>query len=523
MIQTKPSIHLNSLKEMRIVRYFAYSRSRQVLLLASASILFLIATYSWFISFGLMTRWPPPQSYYVYDQLANAFRQGQLSLEKKPSAALLALPDPYDPAARAGILIQKDYSLYHGKYYLYFGPAPALLLIIVKLFVVGQISDQYLVFAFVCGIGIVQSLIVINVWKRFFHTLPVWIIPLSILFSGLVTPLTGILTQARVYEAASTSGQFFFLTGLYFVITSIEKESISAGRLFIGGLSWALALGSRLTLALPIGFVTIMVGLVALTTYRRTKLLSKTLFSFVSLALPLGVGLIALGLYNWARFHSVFETGFSYQLAGPNLQKYKEVLFSPLYILPNLYDYFVMLPKITKIFPFLISIQANGASLFSFITLPDIYTAPPLTGMLFSVPFILLAGILVPPVLRPKKELKDEISREDDAYWFRWTVISLFGSFLFGFIPIVSFFWVALHYFLDFSPALVLLSVIGFWQGYVSLPNGPLSRKLYTLAGIGLMIISVVASNLVVFSARAAEFQRFNPILWHHLINLFSR
>ena len=522
MIQTKPSLHLNSLKENRIVRYFADSKSRKVLLLASASILFLIAAYSWFISFGLMTRWPPPPSYYVYDQLANAFRQGQLSLEKKPSAALLALSDPYDPAARAGILIQKDYSLYHGKYYLYFGPTPALLLIIVKLFVVGQISDQYLVFAFVCGIGIVQSLIIINIWKRFFYTLPVWIIPLSILVSGLVAPLAWILTQARVYEAASTSGQFFFLTGLYFVITSIEKESISAGRLFIGGLSWALALGSRLTLALPIGFVTFMVGLVALTTYRRTKLLSKTLFSFVSLALPLGVGLIALGLYNWARFHSIFETGFSYQLAGPNLQKYKEVLFSPLYILPNLYDYLAMLPKIAKTFPYLISIQANGASLFSFIALPNIYTAPPLTGMLFSVPFILSAGILVATILRPKKEW-GETSREDDAYLFKWTVISLFGSFLFGFIPIVSFFWVALHYFLDFSPALVLLSVIGFWQGYVFLPNRPLSRKLYTLAGIGLMIISVVASNLVVFSARAAEFQRFNPILWHHLINLFSR
>ena len=267
-----------------------------------------------------------------------------------------------------------------------------------------------------------------------------------------------------------------------------------------------------------------MVALFALRIYRQTKPFSKVIYPLVSLGLPLAIGLAFLGAYNWARFHSIFETGFSYQLAGPSLQEYKNVLFSPLYILANLYDYLAMPPKLIGIFPFIQSAAGNGASIFSFIALPNIYFAPQLTGMLFSVPFILFAGILIVPFLYRKNKLKgQQIEQEDKSYIFKWTVVSLFGSFLFGFIPMISFFWVAIHYFLDFSPSLVLLSVVGFLQGYTFLIDKPVRLKLYVAAGIGLMIASVVISNLLMFSAHAGDFQRFNPVLWQHLTHLFIR
>src|ERR1700690_369205 len=126
MNQVKHGFSLDSLKEIWIVRYFADSKSRQVFLFASISILFVITVYIWFISFGLWTRWPPPpfpqSSHYFYDQLATAFEHGQLFLEKKPSPALLALRNPYNPSARVGLDFVTDFSLYNGKYYLYFGP-----------------------------------------------------------------------------------------------------------------------------------------------------------------------------------------------------------------------------------------------------------------------------------------------------------------------------------------------------------------------------------------------------------------
>ena len=523
MNQVQHRFSLNSLKEIRIVGYFAHSKSRQVFLFAFASILFLITAYLWFISFGLWTSLPTPESYYFYDQLATAFEHGQLSLDKRPSAALLALHNPYDPSTRAGIDYITDFSLYNGKYYLYFGPVPALFLTFIKPFVPGKVGDQYLVIVFVSGICIVQSLLIIKIWERFFHDTPAWMVPLGILFSGLVSPFAWILTQARVYEAASASGQFFFLTGLYLVITSLGRESISSTRLFLAGISWALAIGSRLTQVIPIGFVTLMVAWFALRNYHQTRLLSKTLCSLAALALPLAIGLAALGSYNWVRFHSIFETGFSYQLAGPNLQKYKAVLFSPRYIIPNLYNYLIMPPTINKAFPFVQSVTGNGASLFSFLDLPVIYFSRQLTGLLFSIPFILFSAILIIPFLPGKNEPKDKKIQNHNSYLFKWTAISLFGSFLFGFAPLALYFWLATRFFTDFTPSLVLLSVIGFWQGYAFLIDRSISRKVYVAVGITLIVISILISNLSALSAQAGDFQRFNPILWNHLNNLFSR
>src|SRR5262245_19110728 len=62
-----------------------------------------------------------------YTLLGQGFARGHTYLPVDPSPALLALPDPYDPKANESVRNQ-DMVLYHGRYYLYFGAAPALLL-----------------------------------------------------------------------------------------------------------------------------------------------------------------------------------------------------------------------------------------------------------------------------------------------------------------------------------------------------------------------------------------------------------
>src|SRR5258708_955081 len=350
---------MNSIKNNPIALWLesihspADPNSKKTFLFTFISVVALILTYSWCISFGRWTSWPTPASYYYYDQLATAFQHGQLSLEKKPDPALLALPNPYDPDARAGLDYPTDVSLYHGKYYLYFGPGPALLLMIVKCLFSGGITDQVPVFAFVCGAGIFQSLLIIKIRGRFFRDVPIWMTAPAILFSGLVAPWTWILTQARVYEAASAGGQFFFLGGFYFAITAVNHESVSVRRLLVAGAAWALALGSRITQILPVGFAIGMIVYLVFRTYHQKKAFSNLIYPLTALGLPLAMGLAALGWYNWARFNSIFETGFSYQLAGPYIQKYKNILFSPAYILPDLYNYMLMPPAFKLSFPFL--------------------------------------------------------------------------------------------------------------------------------------------------------------------------
>src|SRR5271157_4620469 len=250
----------NFLKEVQISSHSNVLKPRRVFVFTSFSMLLIITVYVWLISFGSWFKWPATGNY--YDQLATAFEHRSLSIETKPTRALLALPDPYDPSARAGINYPKDFSLYNGKYYLYFGPVPALILASFKSMGLNNLGDQYIVFAFVSGMFVFQSLLILKIWKRFFQKVPLWIIVECILFSGLISPFTWILTQARIYEAAASSGQFFFLAGFYFVITALEQKSAAKKYpfLFTGGISWTLAIGSRLTQILPIGFLTLIIA-----------------------------------------------------------------------------------------------------------------------------------------------------------------------------------------------------------------------------------------------------------------------
>src|SRR5208283_704796 len=126
------------------------------------SILLVITAYVWFISYGLWTRWPSLGNSF-YDRQATSFLDKKLYIEAKPNAALLALPNPYDPAARRYLDYLMDYSLYKGRYYLYFGPVPALFLAFIKLLGFVDIGDQHLVFAFASGIFVIQSLLIIKI------------------------------------------------------------------------------------------------------------------------------------------------------------------------------------------------------------------------------------------------------------------------------------------------------------------------------------------------------------------------
>jgi hypothetical protein len=492
-----------------------------VTLLASLSGLLVLAAYVWLISFGLWTKWQNTTTY--YDQLATSFSHGNLALEAKPDPALLALANPYDPSARAGLQVPTDISFYKGKFYLYFGPIPALILMIARVFVRGSIGDQYLVFSFVSGIFIFQSLLIVKLWQRFFQDISPWLIPPSIFLIGLICPIGWILSLPTVYNAAITGGAFFFLSGFFLAFNALDRTSISKWRLVLAGILWTGALGSRITQILPIGFMTIMVTVLIVSKYRRMNLFSKSIPAVLALGLTLGIGLAALSWYNWERFGSIFETGITYQLAGPYLQKYHQDLFSPVYILQNLYNYLFIPPKIKSAFPFLIPIYGNTNPIISFLPLPEIYYSQEIAGYLISAPFVLFAIIPSLNLVARFQRVPNTIMSEEDQHEFTWLTTSLLGAFLFGFAFFLVFFWVAMRYFLDFIPPLVLLSIIGFWQLYRYFADRPVSKAVYIVFGIGLIILSITASNLLALSINSGQFRQSNPLLWRQLVNFFRR
>lgn len=484
-------------------------------LVSIASFIFVIAGYIWFITYGYWTNWNP--STYFYDNLATAFSHRSLSLEIEVSPKLLALENPYNPFERKGIDFPLDYSLYNGKYYLYFGPIPALMLAALKLIGVGAVGDHLLVFIFTCMLFVFEIATIIFIKKHFFQAVPNWVAPFYIIFIGLASPIAWMLTEARVYEAAIIAGQAFFVAGFYFTVTAISQNTPSSKRLFFGGILFAFAFGSRLTLILPIGFVVSLVFVLLLHRSYPWKSVKQTTYQLLSPCVPIVIGGLLFAWYNWARFGSVFETGIYYQLTTKYLQKFSEVLFSPIYILPNAYEYLFGKPKLLSSFPYFQPVRARGALHFPFLNLPAVYWTSAVTGIFYNTPFVIFAGM---PILSniiqtiKKEKLKDNL--------INWIHFALLGSGLAGFFTVTSFFWVAGRYFADFTPSFILLSVIGFFIGYYFFSHKPKIAFVYLIVGTTLMLTSTVISNLLVFGFRSATYQDWNPVLWNQLYNFFT-
>jgi len=82
-----------------------------------------------------------------YNLLTEGFLRGHLYLAQDPAPELLALPDPRDPEANARWRLH-DASLYHGHYYLYFGPVPVLALYVPLRLLGGSPSPNLAAFIF---------------------------------------------------------------------------------------------------------------------------------------------------------------------------------------------------------------------------------------------------------------------------------------------------------------------------------------------------------------------------------------
>ncbi len=453
---------------------------RQSILLLVLCHVLVLAVYIWVFSISTSSRQAEHTNY--YDQLASAFRRGQLSLEQKPDPALLALPNPYQPSQRAGINFLMDVSLYRGRYYLYFGPVPALIVMVVKLVYSGSIGDQYLVFLFIYGLFLVLTLLILKLWRRFFSYIPPWMVAASTLLTGLVAPFSWVLGKPNVYNAAIAGGQFFFVAGLYTAFDALDRDNFSRLELALTGLLWSAALGSRITLILPVGFMAVMILVAPLQKTGRPAFLYATLPDIAVLALMLALGAATLAWYNWARFGSVFETGVKYQLAGPDLQASHSDLFSPAYVFQNLYNYSSNAPAPKRAFPFIYSATGKAKSITKHVLLPDFYHAERVTGVLYSAPFLLLGSI---PVIATLFFSSNSLRSKDDHHLLlHWMVVCLYGCFFLGLAFFMAFFWAAERYLIDFIPCLLLLSIIGFWQLVRAADKTPLRRLLFISAGV---------------------------------------
>ena len=112
-----------------------------------------------------------------YQELAEALSEGKVSVGDAEEA-LLAVKNPYDTIAlqAAGIGYRADYAYHNGKYYVYFGIVPVLLLYLPYYLLTGGALQNYVaVFVFFAGFIIAAAGFVYELMKRYFKEQPFYL------------------------------------------------------------------------------------------------------------------------------------------------------------------------------------------------------------------------------------------------------------------------------------------------------------------------------------------------------------
>jgi len=451
------------------------------LLVLNAGI-FLI--YVWFGSDGLWKSMHNETNY--YDLQANAFAKGQLELEVEPAPALLAFTDVslYEPENREGIPVLWDATFYKGKYYLYWGPTPALLLTPLKFFYKEDLGDKLLSLFFLTGTLFFLNLIILDLWRKCFSHIPRWAVLAAIAFAGLVNPMPYVMVEGRIYEAAIIAAQFFLVGGFYFLLSALEQPSLTG--LSLAGLFFTLAIGARTPLAPGIGLLSIVMLVWAIQTQRQ-RLISV----LAAFAIPLVLGAVAYASYNYARFDSFTEFGFRYQFTSYNLYKNLDKTLSLEYAPPNLYKTLFNPLEKRDAFPYIFPNRWAGPEWLTSYQ-PGMYLTftENITGILIGSPFILFGLIAL---FKPRPAL-------------RWILLALACTVLGIFITLQTYFFIAMRYLLDIIPTLSLLAIIGFWHGFDAFKN----KKAYTIIAIFFLSYTLALSMLISFSGNIELFKIHN-------------
>jgi hypothetical protein len=252
---------------------------------------------------GPARNWHGQTSAY-YALLTDAFLAGQTSLLVRPAAELLALPDPYDPAANGRFRLH-DASLYHGKYYLYFGPTPAVVLFLPYRVLTGSHLPTRIAVALFCAGGFACSCALFFLLaKREKWDCPRWLAAAAVLSLGTAPGVAFLVTRPSFYEVAISAGYCFVMAGFLLTAHSLGQDRPRVSSLIGAGLCFGLAAGCRPHLAL---LAILMVVLVAW----RTRLHKTRALAFV---VPVVLCGFLLAAYNYARFQNPFDFGIRYTL-----------------------------------------------------------------------------------------------------------------------------------------------------------------------------------------------------------------
>lgn len=284
-----------------------------------------------------------------YAKLAKAITDGHLYVDTA-DAEITALADKLVSWGQEDERVMFDYALFNGKYYVYFGILPELMLYLPYRLISGADMTDAASLLIITAI-LIPGLYMLSreIIRHFFKTTPLALHILLVMAAVFGSSLPAVLSEPLVYTVAILSGVAFVIWGCFFLLRAFpftEHPLLVA----FGSSCMSLAVACRPTLLL---YSLIMVPFSAFSykEYHKQGLRSKKAFvAVISLMAPYMVVAGVLMFYNQIRFGNPFQFGMIYNLtAVPSKQP--AVDFFEMFPIA-IYEYLFKTPTFEHFFPF---------------------------------------------------------------------------------------------------------------------------------------------------------------------------
>ena len=442
----------------------------------------------------------------LYNRLADGFLAGRLGFVEAPPPELAKLADPYDPAQNAPYQRYHDVTYYQGRYYLYFGPAPALVLLAPWKAVTGHHLPQNLaVVVFAWGLAFTGVLLLQSLRRRYFPATPAWIAVAGAVLVVFGSLLPMLLRRPVYYELAIAAGGFFGLVALALLHGAMVHPPRRARWLAGAGVALGLAVASRpdylfgAAAALAVYFRWAWRHEPRATGTDRRQFVTAAL----AVALPLGLIGAALAAYNVARFGNWAEFGTHYMLAGGNQQK--TGMWNLGFLPVNLYYYLVAPAEWSAYFPF---VQVTGIAPFA---LPAGYFGEEnMCGVLLTLPLIWTLWWLWRRARSARQPLPDSL-----RHWSAVAAGLAAGNA--GLLLLLS--AANNRYLVDFMPPLLILAFVGVmaWEQWARGWRRRLGRPVWLVA-----LALTLFFNVFVSFQHNDLLRVYNPAAYRRLAHAFD-
>ncbi len=357
-----------------------HARDRGDTLALAAAAFLVVSLYFAVASENRQAYREKPVTYNHYNLLVDGFLSGHLymDLAPDPSAVKSGQVTPaYSPAVH-------DTSLYHGRYYLYFGAAPAVVLFLPWRVVTGGHLAQYWAAAILASAGYLASLgLLARLRRDHFPGLARGALFAGALLLGLVNWWPVLLCRIGMWEVPIAGAFCFSMLALLLLHKGTEGRGRPAW-LAAASLCCGLAVASRPNFIF--GCAVLLLPLVFLWRSERGAPAGAAAWMGRVCAVLLPVSSVGalMAAYNFLRFGSPLEFGTSYMVL---LTPEPTVPFSLSFAWTNTYLYFLAPAHLSPWFPF-----------FRVPRLPVVppgYTSDPeeMFGVLSNMPVLLLAAV----------------------------------------------------------------------------------------------------------------------------------